>query len=52
MDREQIHHVARFLAPVGSGHLVGGEIGRMQDIAEGVVPDSGEKTKIAIGDPL
>ena len=52
VNRHEVSQVPHFSASGGGHDLVHAKIDGVQDIAEGVIPDGGEKAKIAIGKPF
>jgi hypothetical protein len=52
VNRHEVNQVAHLAPPDGCHHLVNGEVSRVQNIAESLVPHRREKAKVAVNDPF
>ena len=52
MDGHEVDQIAHLAAPGGGHHLVGGQVHRVQDVAEVLIRYCGEKTEVAVHNPF
>src|SRR5207247_8032676 len=52
VDGQQVHYITRLLTAISRRHFVGGEVNRVEDIAESLIPHGGKETEVAVGNPF